>query len=141
RKASAVRRSGSAMVYAPMTESMEKPTFVYRGRRYDVSEWLARHPGGDILERFVGQDATCAMHMCHDMRHKGIQKLLKKLEVDGAPPEPIRAFDSDYLELEAMFYERGWFTPSLRWYFYKAAIVFALLGTAFAVPGPWLKAL
>lgn len=129
------------MVYAPMTDSMEKSTFVYRGRRYDVSDWLARHPGGDILARFVGQDATCAMHMSHDMRHKGIQKILKKLEVEGAPPEPIRPFDSDYLALEAMFYERGWFSPSLRWYAYKAAIVFALLGTAFVVPGPWLKAL
>jgi delta8-fatty-acid desaturase len=129
------------MVCRPMSESHDKQTLVYRGRHYDVSEWITRHPGGDIIKRFVGQDATCAMHMSHDMRHKGIQKLLKKLEIPDAPSEPVSAFDADYLALEELFYERGWFQPSLRWYAYKAAIVLALLVTAFLVPGPWLKAL
>lgn len=125
-----------------MTESSEKQTFVYRGRHYDVSGWLERHPGGAaVLKRFLGQDATCAMHMSHDMRHKGVQKMLKKLEVAGAPAESIRPFDADYLALEELFYERGWFTPSLGWYVYKAAVVFALLAVAFVVPGPWLKGL
>jgi len=124
-----------------MTEPLEKKTFVYRGRHYDVSEWLARHPGGDIITRFVGTDATCAMHMSHDMRHKGVQKILKKLEIKEAPSVPVSAFDSDYLALEEQFYERGWFEPSLGWYAYKALLVFALLGVAFVVPGPWLKGL
>jgi fatty acid desaturase len=124
-----------------MSEPAAKRTLIYRGRHYDVSEWITRHPGGNILERFLGQDATCVMHMAHDMRHKGTQKMLAKMEVKDAPAEPIRAFDADYLELEQKFLERGWFEPSLGWYAYKAAIVFALLATAFLVPGPWLKGL
>jgi fatty acid desaturase len=113
---------------------------VYRGRRYDVTRWRALHPGGGVLDRFIGQDATCVLHMCHDMRHKGIQKLLKKMDVGPADTAP-RPFDTDYLELEQLFYERGWFDASLAWYAYKTAMLLALLVTAFFVPGPWLKGL
>lgn len=124
-----------------MPEPGEQPTFVYRGRRYDLTHWLRRHPGGNIIERFVGQDATCPMHMSHDMRHKGLQKALKKLELGPAEPGPVHAFDEDYLALEASFYQRGLFEPSLAWYAYKAVWVLLLLATAFLVPGPWLKGL
>src|SRR5690242_21716414 len=108
-------------------------TIDYRGRRLDVTHWLSRHPGGDVIERFVGQEATVAMHMSHDMRGKAIEKLFKKMDAgEGAPLKP---FDADYLELEQLFLERGWFTPRPAWYAYKAVWVFALLVTAFLVPG------
>ena len=114
-------------------------TIDYRGRRLDVTNWLAKHPGGNVIERFVGQDATVAMHMSHDMRHKAIEKLLKKMDAgEGAPLKP---FDADYLALEETFLARGWFTPSPAWYAYKAFWVLALLITALLVPGPWLKGL
>lgn len=121
-----------------MAESAPK-ILIYRGRRYDVSSFLPKHPGGPVLEKFVGQDATCVLHMTHDMRHKGIQKALKKMDV-GPGPEPS-AFDTDYLALEAMFLERGWFEASRGWYVYKTALVLALLAVAFLVPNPWLKGL
>lgn len=121
-----------------MADSPAK-TIDYRGRRYDVGAWLARHPGGDVLERFIGQDATVAMHMSHDMRRKGVQKLLQKMDV--GPAAPLKPFDADYLALEELFLARGWFTPSLLWYSYEVAWVFALLGAAFWMPGPWLKGL
>jgi len=126
-----------------MTEPSDEPqTFTYRGRLYDATRWLTRHPGGAaVLRRFVGQDATCVMHMCHDMRHKGVQKALDKLAVGPAEPGPVADFDADYLKLEDEFHARGWFEPSLGWYAYKAALVFALLAAAFLVPGPWLKGL
>jgi acyl-lipid Delta6-acetylenase / acyl-lipid (9-3)-desaturase len=133
---------GVAEQSATADELAAAKTFVYRGRRYDVSRWLERHPGGaDILTRFLDQDATCAMHMMHDMRHKGVQKVLQKLDRGPAEPGPVNAFDDDYLALEQTFLERGWFKPSLPWYAYKAVLVFALLAVAFVVPGPWLKGL
>lgn len=124
-----------------MAEPGEPQIIVYRGRRYDVSAWLARHPGGSVIERFVGQDATCVMHMCHDMRRKGVQKLLAKMDVGPAEPGPASTFDQDYLALEEEFCTRGWFKPSRAYYVYKVSILFALLTAAFLVPGPWLKGL
>jgi fatty acid desaturase len=121
-----------------MAEAQPK-TLDYRGRRLDVSSWHSRHPGGNVIERFIGQDATVAMHMSHDMRSKVLEKLLKKMDVgEGAPLKP---FDADYLALEELFVERGWFTPSPLWYAYKAFWVLVLLVSAFFVPGPWLKGL
>jgi len=124
-----------------MSDPAVPQTIVYRGRRYDVTKWLARHPGGGILDRFIGQDATCVMHMSHDMRHKGIQKLLAKMDIGPADDSPVSAFDADYLALEQMFYERGWFDASVPYYVYKTCMLFALLAVAFLVPGPWLKGL
>jgi fatty acid desaturase len=112
---------------------------IYRGRRHDVSAWIERHPGGPVIERFLGQDATVALHMSHDMRDKRIQKLLAKMDV--GPAEPISSFDADYLALEALCNERGWFEPSTVWYVYKSLALLGLLATAFLVPGPWLKGL
>ena len=57
---------------------------------------------------------------------------------EGLPPRP---FDTDYLELEAMFYERGWFDASLRLVRVQDVVLLGLLATAFLVPGPWLKGL
>jgi acyl-lipid Delta6-acetylenase / acyl-lipid (9-3)-desaturase len=124
-----------------MAEPEAKQILIYRGRRYDVSGWIDRHPGGAILRAFLGQDATCVMHMFHDMRHKGTQKILAKMDIGEAPDHPLSAFDSDYLALEQMFLERGWFKPSAAWYTYKTVLLLGLLLTAFLVPGPWLKGL
>jgi fatty acid desaturase len=128
--------------YIPVTrmgDQTEAKTIVYRGRRYDVSDWIARHPGGGVLERLIGHDVTAFMHAAHDMRHKGIQKVLTKMDI--GPAEPMSAFDADYIALEQMFYERGWFEASTGWYAYKTLALFVLLAVAFVVPGPWLKGL
>jgi fatty acid desaturase len=115
---------------------------IYRGRRLDVSRFLELHPGGrDIIQRFAGQDATCVMHMMHDMHHKGVQKALAKMDRGPAEEHPLSAFDADYLALEASFYQRGLFEPSRAWYVYKAAALFALLGVALWLTSPWLKGL
>jgi delta8-fatty-acid desaturase len=123
-----------------MSDESPKAPLIYRGRHYDLSSFLDRHPGGrEILERFVGQDATSVMHMTHDMRHMGVQKALQKLELGPAEDHPISSFDQDYLALEERFLAQGLFKPSLAWYAYKSALVLGLLALAFVVPGPWLK--
>ena len=43
---------------------------IHRGKVYDVSEFLERHPGGkDILLRFAGQDVTKVMTQDDPHRH------------------------------------------------------------------------
>ncbi len=123
-----------------MSDTDEEPQIItYRARRYDIRRWMSRHPGGDIIRRYVGWDVTCLMHMMHDMRHAGIQRMLKRLDCGAG--EPTRAFDRDYLELEELFVERGWFRPSPWWYAYKIAWLVVFLVGAYLVPGPWLTGL
>jgi fatty acid desaturase len=116
-----------------------RKTIIYQGRRYDVTKWVARHPGGEVIERFIGQDATVALHMFHDMRSRMVQRLLKALDAGPAEDHPISAFDRDYLELEQKFLDRGWFDVNPLWYVWKIGCVVAFLVAAYAVPYPILK--
>jgi delta8-fatty-acid desaturase len=120
-------------------ELKTRKTIIYKGRRYDVTRWIARHPGGAIIKRFIGQDVTVALHMFHDMRSPMIQRLLKAMDVGPAEGYPVSAFDRDYLELEEKFLERGWFRVNPLWYVWKIGWIVALLVTAYAIPHPLLK--
>jgi fatty acid desaturase len=124
---------------ADAREPEARKTIIYQGRRYDITNWMARHPGGSIIKRFVGQDVTVPLHMFHDMRSRMMQRLLKALDAGPAEDHPISAFDRDYLELEQKFLERGWFEVKPLWYVWKIACVLALLVAAYAVPHPILK--
>jgi len=37
----------------------------YRGHWYDVTTFIPYHPGGEVIEKFVGQDATCVIDSMH----------------------------------------------------------------------------
>jgi len=117
----------------------ERKTIIYKGRRYDITNWMPRHPGGSVIKRFVGQDVTVPLHMFHDMRSRMMQRLLKALDAGPAEDHPLSAFDRDYLELEQKFLERGWFEVKPLWYVWKIGCIVALLAAAFAVSHPILK--
>jgi fatty acid desaturase len=123
------------------TPTAESPNVLtYNGRKYDLSAWIAHHPGGaPVLEHFLGTDATCAMHMFHDMRGKRLQKMLPKFDCGPDPDRPLSDFDRDYLALEEQFVARGWFKPSLPWFVYKTCMVLAFLVAALFAPWLWLK--
>ena len=44
---------------------MGKKLIGYRGQWYDVTSFVKHHPGGEVIEKFVGQDATCAIESMH----------------------------------------------------------------------------
>lgn len=112
----------------------------YMGRKYDLSAWVRRHPGGSsVIEYFIGADATVPMHMFHDMQSPTVQRWLPKFDRGPDPEHPLRAFDRDYLELERLFLQKGWFRPSPSWFLLKSVLVVAYLGGALFVHDPWLK--
>jgi len=37
----------------------------YDGKWYDVTEFINKHPGGDVIKLFIGQDATDLMNSWH----------------------------------------------------------------------------
>lgn len=46
-------------------ESGRKKLIGYRGRWYDITNFIEHHPGGEVIEKFVGQDATCVIDSMH----------------------------------------------------------------------------
>ena len=123
--------------------SAPKPQMLtYQGRKYDMSKWIARHPGGaPAIEHFIDTDATVPMHMFHDMQNRVVSMWLPKFDCGPDADRPLREFDRDYLALEQQFIEKGWFEPSLGWFIYKTCVVLAFLVGAFLAESPWLKGL
>ena len=46
-------------------ETKEKRLIGYRGHWYDVTSFIKYHPGGEVIEKFIGQDATCVIDSMH----------------------------------------------------------------------------
>ncbi len=116
-------------------------TIVYKARRYDVTDWVDRHPGGPVIKDFLGQDVTCAFHMLHDMRNPIFLRLLEGMDIGPADDHPISDFDRDYLDLEQVFLDRGWFEVNYGWYAREVGVVLGLLVVAYIATGPILSGL
>jgi len=82
------------------------------GRVVDVEKF--RHPGGNILDLFLGMDATTAFESFHG-HHKGAWKMLKALPekaVDAADvPEQKEDHVAEMSRLMTVWRERGLFKP------------------------------
>src|SRR6187551_1396992 len=136
------KRTEGGAIMETGTNTEEQKTLTYKGRIYDVSKWMERHPGGALsLEYFLDTDATVPMHMFHDMRSPIVQRWLPKFDRGPDPQRIMSDFDRDYLELEEQFVQRGWFRPSLPWFVYKTVVVVSFLVATFFVTKPWLRGL
>ena len=43
----------------------ERKYIGYKGLWYDITVFIKRHPGGNVIEKFVGQDATHVIETAH----------------------------------------------------------------------------
>ncbi len=56
--------------------------WVYKGRAYDLSEWIAKHPGGAFfIGRTKNRDITSIIHAYHK-NPEGIERLLERYALD-----------------------------------------------------------
>lgn len=98
-----------------------------RGKWYDVSNFVERHPGGDVLLEFQDRDATAQFIAYHDEA-----KVLKHwrpvgtYEFDEAAPggDPL---EGEYLKLAAHFEREGYFETDMRWFAGKLALTTMML--------------
>ena len=80
------------------------------GVAYDVAAWAKKHPGGDVMLRFLGRDATAVFVAFHTRRAR---KALRAFEAKGAaaegaapPPDPV---EQAFLALRAQAEAAGAF--------------------------------
>ena len=82
---------------------------------YDVTDFINRHPGGNVIKSYVDQDATLVYREMHYRSKKArmILQSLPKIETTEKPivetnPNMLIDFDRWRLTLQ----ERGFFRPS-----------------------------
>ena len=56
-----------------------KKEILCQGYYYDVTDWVAKHPGGDVIEWYTesGEDATIAIQQFHHRSEKRVQAMMK----------------------------------------------------------------
>jgi len=101
---------------------------------YDVSKFIPHHPGGSILARYAGQDATDAFYAFHgeEPGSPGITALPRYLVGKLAEPIALPGYLSDFRALRKQVASEGLMRVNVRWYlsllaFYASLYVSSLL--------------
>lgn len=102
---------------------MYMDTVILDGYEYDVSSFIARHPGGeDVIRSFYGCDATDVFHEFHPPRAKKYLNHLPRKEVDLSTSD----FEKDMRELRAKFQIAGLFKADPLYYTWKNLELFSI---------------
>lgn len=97
-----------------------KPKLVgVNGKWYDVTNFLDKHPGGPVLEQFIGEDCTAVFKA---YRHPDYV-LQNRKPVGSYQLRERHPADADFLELQAKCEERGWFETDWSFYYKKSLFV------------------
>jgi len=94
----------------------------YRGSWYDVTNFVSRHPGGDVIERFLGQDATSVIETFHNRDVLKFWKPVKKFE----KVSEADMFEKEMQELEQYLKTNHYYDSSGPWYVGKCFILLVI---------------
>ncbi|CAK9027333.1 Delta(8)-fatty-acid desaturase (Delta(8)-sphingolipid desaturase) (Sphingolipid 8-(E/Z)-desaturase) [Durusdinium trenchii] len=110
--------------------STEDAWLVIDGRVYDVTDFAPRHPGGPVIFKFVGVDASDQFAAFHRPRVYGrLQQFLVGQVIDDDKHLPSKA-TADYRALRKRLWREGWFAPDLSFYVNKAIVCVLLFALA-----------
>eukprot|EP00002_Diphylleia_rotans_P032680 TRINITY_DN687_c0_g1_i2.p1 TRINITY_DN687_c0_g1~~TRINITY_DN687_c0_g1_i2.p1 ORF type:complete len:429 (+),score=80.78 TRINITY_DN687_c0_g1_i2:138-1424(+) len=113
--------------------SRQDAWIVIRDSVYDLSSWTD-HPGGEVLFRHAGQDASDVFSAFHP---SSASTLLAKFRIGAIEPtraDPkVESFQKDYRELRNRFRQSGYFEASLMYYAWKVSSNVLILASAVAL--------
>ena len=102
------------------------------GKLYDVTNFIKVHPGGDIIERFIGKDSTSAFNGFHE---KDVLKY--RFPVGTYEMKPVDFTSTALAKLHKSLREDGFFVTDKVWFAKKIAVTFTfLLVTILLVTSP-----
>lgn len=121
----------------------EAPIFV-DGVAYDVAAWARKHhPGGEIVMRFLGLDATTVFAAFHGPRARKALRAMRWKGEPVAPPPPTPGADveEDFAALRAQAEADGLFVPDRGYFYLRAAAIVggvaASVATVALAPAWW----
>mmetsp|Transcript_8578 Transcript_8578/g.11608 ORF Transcript_8578/g.11608 Transcript_8578/m.11608 type:complete len:479 (-) Transcript_8578:108-1544(-) len=81
---------------------------IVNGKVYDVTDFIARHPGGDIIMKYAGNDATDVFTAYHNPREfKRLPPMMVGELTQESQPE-LSENMKDYRALNTQLWESGW---------------------------------
>ena len=92
------------------------------GKWYDITAFIPYHPGGDIIDKFVGKDATAVFRAMHHKDVLGKRQPVGYFTRDLSDPASVR-----FAQLRAFFEREGYFETDYLWYARKVLVTLALL--------------
>jgi cytochrome b involved in lipid metabolism len=89
---------GSSVSELNTEKKNNKCEILYEGNFYDVSGWIGRHPGGNVINFYTDprEDATLAIRQFHHRSFRqvvGIMKSLKKRKAERDEREIFSLFE------------------------------------------------
>jgi fatty acid desaturase len=105
------------------------------GELYDVRRWASKHPGGEILEQFLGRDATGAFVAFHGALARKMLRGFKARNPVGFTAEVGYSDDveRDFAALRERAVEAGLMESRPVWFYLHAALLFSGIGAAIAL--------
>ena len=118
---------------APTTAPSDATVYV-DGQAYDVRRYANAHPGGAILLRFLGKDATAVFAAFHGKKGRDALKGLRQRARDAEAPTPESAtsVEQAFEALRERSLREGLYEARPAWYALRGAAIFALIGAAAA---------
>ena len=115
-----------------MTENAAPRLVHIDGVAYDVEAWAKKHPGGEVMLRFLGRDATAAFVAFHGRKtRRTLQPFRAKGEVGAPPPAELempveREFDALRLAAE----QRGQFAGRHSFFVGRLSVILGLIASS-----------
>jgi len=74
------------------SKTNKRSEILYEGRYYDVTSFIRRHPGGNVIKFYTeeGEDATQAIQQFHNRSMNKIKAMLKSFPSRPAAPEECK---------------------------------------------------
>lgn len=102
---------------------------------YDVTSWLSRHPGGSVILKFGGADASDQFAAFHQpftyerLRYFCIGVLDQ--------PQPVLPCTEDYRNLRKYLWDNGYFNCNFSYYVYKHLVIVAIFSVVCFLVSPY----
>lgn len=119
------------------TTSDERQYIGYRGQWYDITDFIPKHPGGEIIEKFVGQDAT---HVIETAHRKHVMKYRKPVSSNTISERNLHpcaykpnVFGRQMLALHCKLKDEGYYDQSFQWFVVKFSIPIFLVSFTFVL--------
>jgi len=94
------------------------------GYWYDITNFIPYHPGGKVIEQFVGKDASAVFHGFHRqsvLRHRKPYARMNETSVENSRVSQAFAHLGQYFEKE------GYFVTDYYWYAKKFLVTFLMI--------------
>jgi len=112
---------------------------VIDGKAYDVTSWIDKHPGGDVMLSYAGMDATDVFNVFHE---DASRKMLSVFFVGDVVDVKVSKSLQDYRDLGKKLREDQFFQSNKLFYLYKIATNLGLATISallvFNFPDKWI---